>query len=159
MESEIRLVELLYQINRRVWKLISPVFKREQLSITELLVLKIMSRKKTSRVTELATMIGVPSSTITGILDRLVQQGFLQRSQDPSDRRSVCMTATPKLETFMRNWTAPIEAMLRARLRSLAESRKKRLTEDLQFLLESLEQEGDDNDKSHQAIESARRGR
>jgi MarR family transcriptional regulator, organic hydroperoxide resistance regulator len=142
MESEIRLVELLYQINRRVWKLISPVFKREQLSITELLVLKIMSRKKTSRVTELATVIGVPSSTVTGILDRLVQQGFLQRSQDPRDRRSVCMTAMPKLESFIRNWTAPVEEMLRARFKPMAESRKKRLTEDLQFLLESLEQEG-----------------
>ena len=157
MESEIRLVELLYQINRRIWKLFSPLFRGEQLSITELLVLKIMSKKKTSRVTELATVIGVPSSTVTGILDRLVQQGFLQRSQDPSDRRSVCMTATPKLESFIRNWTAPIEKMLRARLRPMAESRKKRLTEDLQFLLESLEQEGDDNEKPH-SIKSARRG-
>jgi DNA-binding MarR family transcriptional regulator len=109
MESEIRLVELLYQINRRIWKLFSPLFRGEQPSLTELLVLKIMSKKKTSRVTELATMIGVPSSTVTGILDRLVQQGFLQRSQDPSDRRSVCMTATPKLESFIRNWTTPIE--------------------------------------------------
>ena len=158
MESEIRLVELLYQINRRVWKLFSPIVRREQLSITELLVLKIMSRKKTSRVTELATVIGVPSSTVTGILDRLVQQGFLRRSQDPSDRRSVCMTATPKLESFIRNWTAPIEEMLRARLRPMAESRKKRLTEDLQFLLESLEQEGDDHEKPHHSTESARRG-
>lgn len=159
MESEIQLVELLYQINRRIWKLLSPLFRREQLSITELLVLSIMGKKKTSRVTELATVIGVPASTVTGILDKLVQHGFLLRSQDPSDRRSVCMTATPKLESFIRNWSAPIEKMLRVRLRPMAESRKKRLTEDLRFLLESLEQEGDDAEKSHQAAESARRGR
>lgn len=159
MESEIRLVELLYQINRRVWKLFSPIFKKEQLSITELLVLKIMSKKKTSRVTELATVIGVPSSTVTGVLDRLVRNGFLQRSQDPSDRRSVCMTATSKLESFIGNWTAPIEEMLRARLTPMPESRKKRLTEDLQFLLESLEKECDTRESPRRLVENARRGR
>jgi DNA-binding MarR family transcriptional regulator len=148
--SEIQLVELLYQINRRIWKLFSPFFKREQLSLTEALVLSIMNKKKTSRVTELATVIGVPASTLTGILDRLVEHGFLLRSQDLRDRRSVCMKTTPKLDAFIRTWTAPIEETLRARLKPLAESRKKRLTEDLRVLLESLEKEGDDSEKPRQ---------
>jgi DNA-binding MarR family transcriptional regulator len=148
--SEIELVELLYQINRRIWKLCAPLFKRQQLSITEVLVLSIMSKKKTSRVTELATVIGVPASTLTGILDRLVEHGFLLRNQDPSDRRSVCMTATPTLGSFMRNLSAPIEEVMRARLKTMAESRKKRLTEDLRHLLESLEKENDDTEKPRQ---------
>jgi DNA-binding MarR family transcriptional regulator len=157
--SEIQLIELLYQINRRIWKLFAPFFKREQLSITEVLAMSIMRKKKTSRVTELATLIGVPASTLTGILDRLVEHGFLLRNQDPSDRRSVCMTATPKLESFFRTWTAPIEETLRARLSPMAESRKKRLVEDLRILMESLEKEGDDGEKLQTAAESNRRGR
>jgi DNA-binding MarR family transcriptional regulator len=148
MESEIQLVELLYQINRRIWKLFAPLLKREQLSITEVLVLSIMSKKKTSHVTELATVIGVPASTLTGILDRLVEHGFLLRDHDPADRRSVCMTATPKL--LIRNWTAPIEETLRARLKPMAESRKKRLTEDLRALWDSLEKECDESQKPRQ---------
>jgi DNA-binding MarR family transcriptional regulator len=159
MESEIQLVELLYQINRRIWKLFAPLFRREQLSMTEVFAMSIMSKKKTSRVTELATVIGVPASTLTGILDRLVEHGFLLRSQDPGDRRSVCMTATPKLESFFRTWTAPIEETLRARLKPMAETRKKRLTEDLRSMLESLEKEEDDGDKPHAPAEGARRGR
>jgi DNA-binding MarR family transcriptional regulator len=150
MESEIELVELLYQINRKIWKLFAPLFKGQQLSITEVLVLSIMAKKKTSRVTELATVIGVPASTLTGILDRLVEHGFLLRNQDPTDRRSVCMTGTPKLAGFMRNLSAPIEEMMRARLKTMAESRKKRLTEDLRHLLESLEKENDDTEKPRQ---------
>jgi DNA-binding MarR family transcriptional regulator len=98
-------------------------------------------------VTELATVIGVPASTITGILDRLVEQGFLLRNQDPNDRRSVCMTATPKLESFMRTLTAPIEETMRARLAAMAEFRKKRLTEDLRVFLEILEKENDESEK------------
>ena len=150
MESEIQLVELLYQINRRIWKLCAPLLKKEQLSVTEVLVMSIMSKKKTSHVTELATVIGVPASTLTGILDRLVEQGFLLRNQDPGDRRSVCMTATPKLVSFIRNWKAPIEDTLRTRLKTMAESRKKRLTEDLRSLLESLEKDCDESEKPRQ---------
>ena len=148
MESEIELVELLYQINRRIWKLFAPMFKEAQLSITEVLALSIMHKKKTSRVTDLATVIGVPASTLTGILDRLVEQGFLQRNQDPNDRRSVCLTSTTKLESFFRTWTAPIEDLLRDRLASMAETRKKRLTEDLRVMLESLEKDNDETEKN-----------
>jgi DNA-binding MarR family transcriptional regulator len=150
MEREIQLIELLYQINRRIWKLFAPLFKKEQLSMTEVFVLSIMNKKKTSRVTELATVIGVPASTLTGILDRLVEHGFLLRNPDPSDRRSVCMTATAKLGVFMRNWTAPIEETMRARLKPMAETRKKRLTEDLRVFLESLEKENDESEKPRQ---------
>jgi DNA-binding MarR family transcriptional regulator len=150
MESEIQLVELLYQINRRIWKLFAPLFKKEQLSMTEVFVLSIMSKRKTSRVTELATVIGVPASTLTGILDRLVEHGFLLRNPDPSDRRSVCMTATPKVGAFLRGRTALIEETLRARLAPMAESRKKRLTEDLRALLESLENENCESEKPRQ---------
>ena len=80
----------------------------------------------------------------------LVEHGFLLRSQDPSDRRSVCMAATPKLESFVRNLTAPIEETMRARLKPMAETRKKRLTEDLRCLLESLEKESNVCEKSRQ---------
>ncbi|MGA2976718.1 MAG: MarR family transcriptional regulator [Spirochaetia bacterium] len=159
MESDIQLIELLFQINRRIWKLLSPIFRKEQLSITELLVLTIMSKKKTSRVIQLATVIGVPPSTVTGILDRLVREGFLQRGRDPSDRRSVSITATPKLGSFIRKTAAPIEKMLRAGLGPMAEPRKKRLTADLRFLLESLEQEGDAGSTAHEFTQSAPRGR
>ncbi len=155
MDSEIQLIELLFQVNRRVWKLFSPFVKGTGLSLTELMVLVIMSKRKTSRVTKLATVIGVSPSTLTGILDRLVERRFLKRRQDPTDRRSVCMVATPKLETFIHNGTAPAEELLRARLAPMAGSRKKRFVADLQFLLESLEEEGSDDSGTSPAAEDA----
>ena len=60
------------------------------------------------------------------------------------------MTATPKLGAFLRNRAALIEETLRARLATMAESRKKRLSEDLRVLLESLEKESDDCEKPGQ---------
>ncbi len=38
---------------------------------------------------ELAAPLGVKLSTITGIVDRLVEQGLVRRGEDPRDRRLV----------------------------------------------------------------------
>ena len=48
------------------------------------------------RMTELATRLGVTSSTATGQADRLVELGLLERLADPHDRRQVVVRATPE---------------------------------------------------------------
>ena len=45
--------------------------------------------------TEIATMTELPTSTVTRVINRLEAAGFVQRSADPSDRRSVIVTAIP----------------------------------------------------------------
>lgn len=50
------------------------------------------------RMSELATRLGVTSSTATGLVDRLVELGHLARHEEPSDRRQVVVTATPEAE-------------------------------------------------------------
>ena len=48
------------------------------------------------RMTELATRLGVTSSTATGQADRLVELGLLERHADPRDRRQVVVRTTPE---------------------------------------------------------------
>ncbi|MBV8719814.1 MAG: MarR family transcriptional regulator [Chloroflexi bacterium] len=48
---------------------------------------------RTSR--ELATLLGVGASAITPLVDRLVDHGFVERHEDPRDRRIAHLTATP----------------------------------------------------------------
>jgi DNA-binding MarR family transcriptional regulator len=115
------------------------MFRDLQLSTTEIIVLVTMNKKKRSRVSDLAALIGVPSSTLTGILDRLVQQGLLERSQDPEDRRGVIMAATPKLASSIRELMTPLKNTLKASLESIPKPRIKRLAEDLRFMLDRME--------------------
>ncbi len=138
-EGEIRLVELFHQINRMIWKLLAPMFKEGRLSVTESVALMAVHKRGMIRVTKIARIIGIPASTLTGILDRLVRQGLLKRSRDPEDRRSVVMTETPKAREFIRNWMAPMESIMQRALKSMPGSRKKRLILDLQYVLDSLE--------------------
>lgn len=50
------------------------------------------SSGRTSR--ELASLLGVGASAITPVVDRLVEHGFVERHEDPRDRRIARLTAT-----------------------------------------------------------------
>lgn len=141
MDNEIQLLELFNQINKKIWGRLMPIFRQKQLSIAEISVLIWMNRRPACRATELATMIGIPTSTVTGILDRLEKRGFLERSRDPNDRRSIQITATPKTSELVAELKAPMESMLREAFRSMPDSRTRRLIQDLRFILETLEQQ------------------
>lgn len=128
---EIRLVELLNRIQRKIMRRLAPFVRAEGLSLTETLVLWKLHRKDSYRVTDLASEIGLPPSTLTGILDRLAGAGWLKREPDPGDRRGVVLKSTRKLGDFVRR-------TLRASSGSLAKSFKALPPETLQLLNEGL---------------------
>ena len=141
MNSEMQLVELLRQINKEISKRLVPIFREKKLSIAEISVLMKMNRTPACRASELAAMIGIPSSTVTGILDRLEKRGLLKRRQDPNDRRSILITVTQKTKDFVANLITSMEGMLREAFRSMPDSRTQRFIEDLQFILNALERQ------------------
>ena len=53
------------------------------------LVLRIVSERPGLSAGELALMVHLHPSTITGIVQRLVRNGLLQRTRDPHDRRRI----------------------------------------------------------------------
>ena len=123
MNSEMQLAELLMGINKEISKRLVPMFREQKLSIAEISVLMKMNRTPACRASELAAMIGIPSSTVTGILDRLEKRGLLKRRQDPNDRRSILITVTQKTKDFVANLITSMEGMLREAFRSMPDSR------------------------------------
>jgi DNA-binding MarR family transcriptional regulator len=51
---------------------------------------------------ELADRAGVTRATMTGLIDTREKDGYVKREPDPSDRRMMTVTLTPKAEAFMR---------------------------------------------------------
>jgi DNA-binding MarR family transcriptional regulator len=98
---EIQLFELVGDVSRKMHRRIDRETRGDQLSATEISVLWRMARKRSCRVSDLATEIGLPASTLTGILDRLVARGILAREADPNDRRSIIITTTEKVDEFV----------------------------------------------------------
>ncbi|MGA2379041.1 MAG: MarR family transcriptional regulator [Spirochaetia bacterium] len=142
--NEIGLVELLWNINRKIGKRLAPLAQTEGLSITEMVVLWKAHHAGARRVTALAEELGVPPSTLTGMLDRLVDGGWLERDRDPDDRRAVVMKGTEKLGELVRSLRHASSRTLEKAFRSLPQNTRERLGGDLASVLECLEQEESD---------------
>lgn len=94
-------VELLSKVNVQMFKLLSPIVKTSNISITELIILWKINKNGPYRVMDVAREAGVPPSTLTGIFDRLEAQQYLERVHDKLDRRSVLIQGTPKLKDMI----------------------------------------------------------
>ncbi len=139
--NEMGLVELFWNIYRRLVKRLSPLARREGMSMSELVVLWKAHRVGECRVTTLADDLGVPPSTVTGMMDRLVEGGWLARERDPDDRRAVVMKSTPALAELIRSLKHEASKTLEKSLRGIPAEVRDRLASDLTTVLECLEKE------------------
>jgi len=108
----IRLLELLGRIHGRLARQLAPAFQAEDLSGTEMIILWKVEMKGPWRVGELASFLGIPPSTFTGILDRLVTRGLVERVMDPADRRGFLVRATPSLKQVLERVGSRLEEIL-----------------------------------------------
>jgi DNA-binding MarR family transcriptional regulator len=60
------------------------------------LVLRVVGRFPNLSASELAEIVRLHPSTITGILQRLVARGFVERQRDPSDTRRARLRLKPR---------------------------------------------------------------
>ena len=66
------------------------------LSMSQVVALFQIRHRASSGVTDLGDKLGVTSSAASQLLERLVQQGIVLRSEDPSDRRVKQLVLTEK---------------------------------------------------------------
>lgn len=78
------------------------------LSKTELLTLLIVDRHGEIIMSQIADYIRVPLSTATGIVDRLVKNGYLKRERSESDRRIVAIQLTESGSTILKEFKGSI---------------------------------------------------
>ncbi|MDP3042355.1 MAG: MarR family transcriptional regulator [Candidatus Omnitrophota bacterium] len=60
-----------------------------KITLPQLLILELLSRQGASKMTDLAKYMQVTTAASTGIVERLVRQGYVQRAYDQNDRRIV----------------------------------------------------------------------
>ncbi len=65
------------------------------LSMPQFMVLRWLHRAGPIAATRWAERTGTSPSTVTALLDGLVEQGYVRRGRDPHDRRQVLVSLTP----------------------------------------------------------------
>jgi len=87
---------------------------RRTLGITgpQRLVLRIVGQFPGVSAGELAEIVHLHPSTITGILQRLVRKGLLARERDPIDSRRVRLKVRPKGRVLTRSASGTVESVV-----------------------------------------------
>jgi MarR family transcriptional regulator, organic hydroperoxide resistance regulator len=73
---------------------LSAALAGENLNAAEINALANLAEGGTLNVRQLSERAGTRASTLTGVLDRLADRGYLTRELDPSDRRSFRLPLT-----------------------------------------------------------------
>lgn len=96
-------VELQRQVGRITGQDVPTVWIDSGLTITQLRSLFLIANKGRTNFRKLAKALGVTPSNVTGIADRLEEQGLVSRTQNPEDRREMTLQATDKGEALVSN--------------------------------------------------------
>jgi DNA-binding MarR family transcriptional regulator len=72
-----------------------PEFLAVDVTMSQAKLLYLASTHPGIVMSALASHLGVGLSTVSGLVDRLVEHGYLDRREDPSDRRQQRVTVTP----------------------------------------------------------------
>lgn len=65
------------------------------LTYTQYLVMMVMWEHETVEMKELGKLLSLDSNTLTPVINRLVKKGYLKKTRDEKDRRSVVLTIEP----------------------------------------------------------------
>jgi DNA-binding MarR family transcriptional regulator len=97
------IVELEQQVGRVIGQHAHSIWIDSGLTLTQLKSLFLISNKGSTNFRKLAKALGVTPSNVTGIVDRLVEQGLVSRTQNPEDRREMTLQATDKGKVLVSN--------------------------------------------------------
>jgi MarR family transcriptional regulator, organic hydroperoxide resistance regulator len=91
----------------------------------QLWALKTISENESLSLTELGKRMYLHPSTITGVIDRLENKGYVERNRDQMDRRVIYVQLTPKGKRIVKRAPNPIQGKM---IYGLGKLRKEELT-------------------------------
>ena len=97
------IVELERQVGRILGQHAQIIWIDSGLTLTQLRSLFLIANKGSTNFRKLAEALGVTPSNVTGIVDHLVEQGLVSRTQNPEDRREMTLQATDKGQALVSN--------------------------------------------------------
>lgn len=100
---EISLLEFADKMNQVMPMIIKEFIRRQanelykgKITLPQFLILEFLHRENESKMTSLAHFMKVTTAAMTGIVDRLVRDGYVLRAYDPEDRRIIKVRLTAR---------------------------------------------------------------
>jgi DNA-binding MarR family transcriptional regulator len=108
------------------------------MTVAQLRILLLLFSEGPMRMTDIAAVLDIKVATATGIVNNLVDKGFVLRKEDPQDRRSViCSLSSAGKSTINKMWALG-KSKMELLLRGLTTEQLKKAEEVAGFLLVNI---------------------
>ena len=138
LSTEEQIIVIIRRITRAVDLWSHGLWQQFGLTSPQLAVLRQVRAQKNVTPTSIAEALHLSQPTVTGILQRLVRAGLIQRERSNEDRRSIVARVTPKGEALARKSPPLLRDRVRLRLAQLPEIRRAALLADMQLLADIM---------------------
>lgn len=128
-------IDRLVQISFAVTAFLSQVAAAHDLSLTQMRMLAIL-RDRRPRMAELADLLGLDRSSVTGLVDRAASRGLVERRADEEDGRSVHVVLTRAGQRQVAAMHGDVDGLLAPMLQGLTAAGHRRLGTLLDQLLD-----------------------
>lgn len=125
------IIDLHRRVNRALRQYVPEAWMGLKLTIGQLKSLFYISNEGSTNSRKLAAALRVTPSNVTGIVDRLVEQGLVSRHENPEDRRTLLLQTTEKGESVLAD-------LRERRITHLSEALAALVPEDLATLAQGL---------------------
>lgn len=99
---QLTLVEFADKLNALMPQVIKEFARRQanelykgKITLPQFLILNLLEKQGESKMTDIAYFMGITTAAATGIVNRLVKNGYAARNYDAKDRRIIRMKLTP----------------------------------------------------------------
>lgn len=97
MQNKLEILDCIFHLREMLYSEIRAQFAQAGFTNAEILVLYHLQHKnKYAKVSELAADLFLPMSTLTGIIDKMVERNIVIRERNPEDRRIVAIQLHPE---------------------------------------------------------------
>ena len=117
------------------------LYRDAGLTLPQMLCLRAIAASYDSEVTaaQVSRQVHLSPATVTGIVDRLERNGFVERERRSKDRRKICLNLTPKGEERLQTMDPSLQDRFLARLMGLDEAEQAQMLAVLQRIEGLLE--------------------
>jgi DNA-binding MarR family transcriptional regulator len=128
-------VEGYDQIVRRLTATRSAGIFESSITMAQLKVLMLLGAKPETRMSELAAFLHLSLSTVSGLVEKLVENGLATRRTDDHDRRQVLVSLTSQGGSFLDRFQELGKETLRALLNQLTPDEVERVADAMNVLI------------------------
>ncbi len=145
--TELEAYTLLRQVNSMMDIYNRYDLRSEDLTVPQFMILNYATPEGVP-LSEISARMLCDNSNLTGIVDRLISKGYVQRRNDPQDRRVSLICITPEGADKLRRIKPRHHARVSRRMRTLSQTQVQELRDLLQQLFQGLRERPSDDDPS-----------